>query len=81
MAVFLATCFLLKNNLYFSMKDRYLVTSVSYWICIFHLINNALDNRDDIFLQKKNMEQKFEKTKYYKTDESNIGFIQRMKIK
>ena len=63
------------------MNNRYLVTSVSYWICIFHLINNALDNRDDIFLQKKNMEQKFEKTKYYKTDESNIGFIQRMKIK
>ena len=63
------------------MNNRYLVTSVSYWICIFHLINNALDNRDDIFLQKKNMVQKFEKTKYYKTDESNIGFIQRMKIK
>ena len=53
MAVFLATCFFPKNNLYFSMKDRYLVTSVSYWICIFHLINNALDNKDDIFLQKK----------------------------
>ena len=53
MAVFLAACFLLKNNLYFSMNNRYLVTSVSYWICIFHLINNALDNKDDIFLQKK----------------------------
>ena len=53
MAVFLATCFLLKDNLYFSMNNRYLVTSVSYWICIFHLINNALDNKDDIFLQKK----------------------------
>ena len=53
MAVFLATCFLLRNNLYFSMNNRYLVTSVSYWICIFHLINNALDNKDDIFLQKK----------------------------
>ena len=53
MAVFLAVCFLLKNNLYFSMNNRYLVTSVSYWICIFHLINNALDNKDDIFLQKK----------------------------
>ena len=53
MAVSLATCFLAKNNLYVSMNDRYLVTSVSYWICIFHLINNALDNKDDIVLQKR----------------------------
>ena len=53
MAVFWQRVFLLKHNLYFSMNNRYLVTSVSYWICIFHLINNALDNRDDIFLQKK----------------------------
>ena len=53
MAVFWQRVFLLKHNLYFSMNNRYLVTSVSYWICIFHLINNALDNKDDIFLQKK----------------------------
>ena len=53
MAVFLATRFFAEEQFIFFYNNRYLVTSVSYWICIFHLINNALDNKDDIFLQKK----------------------------